>query len=306
MCSFLLVPSCGCVHTNLPFAGVGTGVVAAYASFNYPKQQLVQDCLIIASADFLVSILSGATVFAVLGHMAHKEDEDIDDVVRSGPGLAFVAFPEALSLMPAPQFFSFIFFMALLLLGIDTGFSLVEGIVTVIHDQLGERAPWSEVVTKGLICFSCYSFGLLFVSSFGIYFIELFDYYTTNFVLVTVGVLQCIVAGWITTPDFWNDSSKKLAVEVLRGQTNSFSVVHVGSWFTIVIRFIAPAILLALLLYQVIHNFIDPFRDFPVWSQLVAASVVVVEAVLLIYFFLHPQQPAAVDDDDRYVELEEK
>ena len=82
MCSFLLVPSCGCVHTNLPFAGVGTGVVAAYASFNYPKQQLVQDCnvrrsltevilasgLIIASADFLVSILSGATVFAVLGH----------------------------------------------------------------------------------------------------------------------------------------------------------------------------------------------------------------------------------------------
>lgn len=38
----------------------------------------------------------------------------------SGPGLAFIAFPQALALMPLPQLWSICFFIMIILLGVDT------------------------------------------------------------------------------------------------------------------------------------------------------------------------------------------
>ena len=41
-------------------------------------------------------------------------------VVSPGPGLAFIAYPQAVAMMPLPQLWSICFFIMLLLLGLDT------------------------------------------------------------------------------------------------------------------------------------------------------------------------------------------
>jgi SNF family Na+-dependent transporter len=49
--------------------------------------------------------------------MAAQERRCVTDMADGGPSLAFIAFPTALSMMPAAGFFSFLFFVMLLFLG---------------------------------------------------------------------------------------------------------------------------------------------------------------------------------------------
>lgn len=66
------------------------------------------------------SIWAGFVVFSVLGFAAEKAGVPIGEVATAGPGLAFVTYPAAVSLMPAPNVWAFIFFIMLFVLGIDT------------------------------------------------------------------------------------------------------------------------------------------------------------------------------------------
>ncbi|TNN33727.1 Sodium- and chloride-dependent betaine transporter [Liparis tanakae] len=76
-------------------------------------------------ADFQVWMEAAAQVlfsyvFSTLGFMAQKQGIPIDKVVDSGPGLAFIVFPQAVAMMPLPQLWAACFFLMLILLGLDT------------------------------------------------------------------------------------------------------------------------------------------------------------------------------------------
>lgn len=48
--------------------------------------------------DTFTSILAGTTIFAILGNLAHNlQVDDIREVVRSGTGLAFISYPDAIA-----------------------------------------------------------------------------------------------------------------------------------------------------------------------------------------------------------------
>ncbi len=67
---------------------------------------LNRDSTIVSIADTGTSILAGVTIFSILGNLAFEKGQldDIGSVVASGPGLAFVSYPEAISKFDAvPQ-----------------------------------------------------------------------------------------------------------------------------------------------------------------------------------------------------------
>lgn len=50
------------------------------------------------SLDTVTSFIAGCTIFGILGNLAHEMDiEDIDKVVKSGAGLAFISYPDAIA-----------------------------------------------------------------------------------------------------------------------------------------------------------------------------------------------------------------
>ncbi len=46
--------------------------------------------------------------------------------MNSGPGLAFITYPQATALMPLPQFWTVCFFLMLILLCVDTQVRLLD------------------------------------------------------------------------------------------------------------------------------------------------------------------------------------
>lgn len=53
--------------------------------------------MIITTLDTFTSLMAGITIFGILGNLAHNLDTEISAVVKSGTGLAFISYPDAIA-----------------------------------------------------------------------------------------------------------------------------------------------------------------------------------------------------------------
>lgn len=94
--------------------------VITYSSYNKFHHKVHIDANIVATIDTFTSLLSGCCVFSVLGYLKHELGvKDIKDVIKDGPGLAFITYPEAISKFgDVAPYFAVAFFLMFFILGI--------------------------------------------------------------------------------------------------------------------------------------------------------------------------------------------
>ena len=100
--------------------GPGFGVLLAFASYNRFHNNVYRDALLTSAVNSATSFLAGFVIFSVLGYMAHRNNVEVKDVAAEGPGLVFIVYPEAIATFPGAPFFSVMFFLMLLTLGLDS------------------------------------------------------------------------------------------------------------------------------------------------------------------------------------------
>ncbi|KAI1284894.1 Sodium- and chloride-dependent glycine transporter 1 [Halotydeus destructor] len=137
--------------------GVCFGSLTMYASYNSFKNNVYRDAIIISVLDTFTSILAGCVIFAVLGSMAFKQGKPIETVVeKQGLGLAFVAYPEALSQLKfVPQLWSILFFIMLYTLGLGSSVAQLETILTCIRDEFSGLMKRKKLVAALACTFFC-------------------------------------------------------------------------------------------------------------------------------------------------------
>lgn len=226
--------------------GVGFGSLIAFASYGDKKDDFVGNAHKVSFINCGTSIFAGCVVFPILGYLAHEMRgvnpciegdnlEDLKSIGLSGTGLAFIAFPIAISRMPLPFTWSFIFFAMLLCLGIDSEFAMIESVMTVLHDS-GAAPNMSKPVMAGIVCGLSYVLGLVFITRGGIYWFTLFDYYSCVVVLFFVTFMEVF---WLMWAD--DNTYADFAAKVKRYTGKQLSTFYMVMW-----KFVCPLIVLGL------------------------------------------------------------
>ncbi|KAL6476756.1 hypothetical protein MHYP_G00152550 [Metynnis hypsauchen] len=121
-----------------------------------------------------------------------------------GTGLAFIAFTEAMALFPGSPFWSALFFLMLLNLGLSTMFGTMQGILTPLMDNFRLLGRHKTILTV----FSCvlgFLIGLLFTQRSGNYFVTIFDDYSATLPLIIVVIFETVSVAWIYGADRFLD-----------------------------------------------------------------------------------------------------
>ncbi|XP_055596972.1 sodium-dependent nutrient amino acid transporter 1-like isoform X2 [Uranotaenia lowii] len=172
------------------------GGIIAYSSFNNFSNNVYRDAMIISWLDTFTSIIIGCIVFGVLGNLAYVTNKDnIQDVVREGSGLAFMAYPDAIAKFEyLPQLFSVLFFLMLFIVGIGSNLGVLTSIITAVRDFCPKVSNWKVACT---ICVIGFSLSTVYVAPGGLDLLDVFDLYGAKYVTLTFALFELITFGWI-------------------------------------------------------------------------------------------------------------
>ncbi|KAF2367046.1 Sodium:neurotransmitter symporter [Trinorchestia longiramus] len=176
--------------------GSSCGGLITLSSYNKYKNNCMRDAIVIALGNCTTSVFAGFVIFSFLGFMAKSQGTTVPELVTSGSGLAFVVYAEAVTKMPLPPLWAFLFFFMLITLGLDSQFTMVETLSTAVFDQWPSlRSKKAIVVT--IMCFILFLCGLTMVLQGGFYMFELFNYYSAGLSVIILSIIEVSLIAYV-------------------------------------------------------------------------------------------------------------
>nr|XP_022339456.1 sodium- and chloride-dependent glycine transporter 1-like isoform X1 [Crassostrea virginica] len=179
--------------------GPAWGGIITMSSYNRFNNQCLRDAWYGTMADGLTSFYAGFVVFSVLGFMAKDVGLTMEEISKSasGPGLVFVAYPEALTKLPMPHLWGVLFFFMLVTVGVDSQFGMFETIASGLADKFPKQLNSRKVQTTAFLCIFLFILGIPFTTNGGIYLFQLIDWYCAAFCIMLGTFLECFVVAWV-------------------------------------------------------------------------------------------------------------
>lgn len=231
--------------------GVCMGVMTSYSSYNQIDKPIIGDSFRVAIGNSLFSFIAGFAVFSVIGYL--KANSPIVASSVASFGLAFVAYPTSIEMLPGPNFWTLVLSIVLFTLGIDSAFSLIEATSTVIYDtQWGKNTPRKVVAL--ILCVVGMLFSTLFCSNWGYTYLDVADHYIANYLMLGLGILQCFGAGWILDAKSTAEQFSKRSVYILTigywvwlilwGAISIFTFDFEQLWITILVFWVVALLII--------------------------------------------------------------
>ncbi|XP_030768073.1 sodium-dependent nutrient amino acid transporter 1-like [Sitophilus oryzae] len=215
---------------------VGFGSIIMFSSFNAFSHNINRDALVVTTLDTFTSLLSGSTIFGILGNLAYEMNRHPSEVISGGgTGLAFISYPDAIAKFNVvPWLFAILFFFMLFVLGIGSLAALQSCANTVIQDAFPNFKAW--MISAGT-AISMFLIGLMYVTPGGQYMLDLVDHFGGTFIIFVFVIFEvCAVLYLYGLENFCTD------VEFMTGK-------KVNVYFRVCWGIIMPVLLIVIFIY---------------------------------------------------------
>ena len=225
------------------------GIMITYGSYMRRCDSVPKASVRIVAADTFVAVLSGFMIIPVVVMFAAKAGEGGRVAIDAGPGLMFVTLPKVFaSLGAAGTWIGFLFFVLVLFAAFTSAISMTEACVAAVCDffRIGRNASMAAVGIWTILLGAVSAFGYGRWAGFrpcGLPALEFFDS-SMNVLTPVVAALTCLFVGWTLRP-------KRILAECRRdGSAIGFKLFYI-----VMVRFIAPLLVLAILVSEVCRIF---------------------------------------------------
>lgn len=222
---------------------ISMGILITYGSYMPKNTSIEKSVHQIELFDSGIAIVAGLmivpSVFVFTGGN--------EDMLQAGAGLMFEMLPKIFSTIPLGNIIGVVFFLLVFFAALTSSISLMETVVSIIQDKLHlKRTTICLIVVAGCTLFalpSTLGFGLWEnIKIFGLNFLDFFDFISNSVIMPIVALLTCIFVGYVIKP-------KTLSEEIaLTGKFKSEKI------FTVIIKYIAPVCILAILISSVLNG----------------------------------------------------
>lgn len=220
---------------------VAMGIMVTYGSYVKKDVNLGRCVNQIEFFDTLVAFLAGMMIIPAVYTFAGTEG------MSAGPGLMFVSLPKIFAAMGSfGMVIGLVFFLMVFFAAVTSSVSVMEAIVSCAMDRFGmKRKPATLLI--GLVAMIA---GIVVCLGYNVFYFEaalpngtvgqildLMDYVSNSFLMPLVAIATCILIGWVTKPDV-------IIEEVTLGGYRFGR----QKLYVVMIRYLAPVLLLILLL----------------------------------------------------------
>lgn len=224
---------------------VAMGIMIAYGSYVPDEANLGKSINQIEIFDTVVAFLAGVMIIPAVFTFSGTEG-----LAASGPGLMFISLPKVFAQMGwFGNVVGCLFFAMVLFAALTSSVSVMEAIISSLMDQFKWSRKKAVLIETSIALVA----GIIVCLGYNIFFFEatlpngntaqildVMDYISNNILMPIVAIGTCVLIGWIAKP-------KTVINEVEKnGKTMGRKILY-----TVMIKFIAPAMLIVLFLKSV-------------------------------------------------------
>ena len=169
------------------------------------------------------------------------------DALNAGPGLMFIMLPKVFASMPFGSVLGTAFFILVFFAAVTSSISLMETIVSILMDYF----HWERKKTAIIVLVYCLLMGIPsslgfgiwdFIQPLGMSILDAWDFISNSILMPIVALLTCFFVGFVIKP--------KTIIDEANAEGAKFKSVTL---FTVVIKWVAPVILIAILISSVLN-----------------------------------------------------
>lgn len=244
MSQFSFKTVCGAMGQMFYSMSLAMGIMITYGSYMKKDVSLPKAVGKIEIFDTIVAFLAGFIIIPVLYAFSGQEA-----LGASGPGLMFVSLPKVFGDMVGGRIVGLVFFALVLFAALTSSVSVMEAIVSCMMDKfkITRKKACGITITIAIILGIPSSLGnglWAGIKILGMDFLTFFDYLSNSVLMPIVAFLTCLMVGWVI-------GIKPIEEEVT---LNNVKFTR-RKMYEVMIKYIAPVILLAILVVYTMAQF---------------------------------------------------